>query len=216
MKYWSWYCKQNDVGTDLLPQDQSQNVSIQAQKFLTRWWWKGLSWPPNLSDQFLVNLVKLGFSSQKCTTLGGQIQPLSGDHLLCPPFDPPLLEQQPCSGAVSQSQLSVWNDSIVIGQAMFAIMFWYTLWIPMFLLYSPIFSRASIFGLHICWKCVYASGGGSGDAGNWGYNVQQQQLAIYKCTSPPFCANGTSTIHSKSEKVCGTAFSVKKNCGKSA
>ena len=86
MKYWSWYCKQNDVGTDLLPQDQSQNVSIQAQKFLTRWWWKGLSWPPNLSDQFLVNLVKLGFSSQKCTTLGGQIQPLSGDHLLCPPF----------------------------------------------------------------------------------------------------------------------------------
>ena len=24
------------------------------------------------------------------------------------------------------------------------------------------------------------------------------------------------TIHSKSEKVCGTAFSVKKNCGKSA
>ena len=101
-------------------------------------------------------------------------------------------------------------------RSMFAIMFWYTLWIPMFLLYSPIFSRASIFGLHICWKCVYASGGGSGDAGNWGYNVQQQQLAIYKCTSPPFCANGTSTIHSKSEKVCGTTFSVKKICGKSA
>ena len=24
------------------------------------------------------------------------------------------------------------------------------------------------------------------------------------------------TIHSKSEKICGTAFSVKKNCGKSA
>ena len=30
------------------------------------------------------------------------------------------------------------------------------------------------------------------------------------------CANPPVPIHSKSEKVCGTAFSVKKNCGKSA
>ena len=28
--------------------------------------------------------------------------------------------------------------------------------------------------------------------------------------------NHLACIHSKSEKVCGTAFSVKKNCGKSA
>ena len=32
----------------------------------------------------------------------------------------------------------------------------------------------------------------------------------------PLSSSALNRIHSKSEKVCGTAFSVKKNCGKSA
>ena len=43
-----------------------------------------------------------------------------------------------------------------------------------------------------------------------------QGTQAYVPAYPGICTRAQTSIHSKSEKVCGTAYSVKKNCGISA